>query len=299
MFTLRRIRRAVTKTSVRAPVVWARHRRLKHADVFVASYPRSGSTWLRFLLLEVLRGESSGFRNVDELIPDVGKHKKTPPLLPHGGRLIKTHEAFRPEYEKAVYLVRDARDVVLSEYAYQMALGLTGCNFDDYLLRFLRGKVNGYGSWQSHVISWLDASLDEGRDIWVVKFEDLRRDSPGTLGQVLDFLGVRVDPKVIERAIANNSIQRMREKERVTPQRASKGGRFIRNGLAGAWRERLTGAQVRVIQQYAGSALSRLGYLAGDALGDRGNQGVPPAAVSLGPEIGMKKTKVENRSWQS
>lgn len=282
MFTLRRIRRAVTKTRVRVPVVWARHRRLNLADVFIASYPRSGSTWLRFLLLEVLRGESSGFRNVDALIPDVGKHESTPPLLANGGRLIKTHEAFRPEYKKAAYLVRDARDVVLSEYAYQMALGLVRCDFDDYLLRFLRGKVNGYGSWQAHVVSWLDASLEKGHDIRVVKFEDLRRDCLGTLGEVLDFLGVCVDPKVIERAIANNSIQRMQEKERITPQRASKGGRFIRNGLAGAWRERLTDAQVGVIRQYAGGALSRLGYLAGNALGDRGNQGVASAAASVG-----------------
>jgi len=299
MFTFRRIRRAVTKTSVRVPVVWARHRRLNQPDAFIASYPRSGSTWLRFLLLEVLSGESSGFRKVDKLIPDVGKHRKTPPMLPDGGRVIKTHEAFRPEYKKAVYLARDARDVVLSEYAYQTALGLVSCNFDDYLLRFLRGKVNGYGSWQAHVISWLDASLDESRDIRVVKFEDLRRNGLGTIGQILDFFGVRVDPKVIERAIANNSIQQMREKERVTPQRASKRGRFIRNGLTGAWRERLTGAQVRVIQQYAGSALSRLGYLGGNALADRGNQGVPPATGSLGAETGMKKTKVDDRSWQS
>ena len=279
MFALRRIRREVTKTSLRVPVVWARHRRLNQSDVFIASYPRSGSTWLRFLLLEVLSGESSGFRNVAQLIPDVGQHRKTRPILPNGGRLIKTHEAFRPEYKKAVYLVRDAGDVVLSEYAYQTALGLVRCNFDEYLPRFLRGKVNGYGSWQSHVISWLDASLDEGRDIRVIKFEDLRRDSPGTLGQVLDFFGVRVDPKVIERAIANNSIQRMREKERVTPQRASKRGRFIRSGLTGAWRERLTGAQVQMIQQYAGRALARLGYLAEDALGGQGSQAVVPPQV--------------------
>jgi hypothetical protein len=199
--------------------------------------------------------------------------------LPNGGRLIKTHEAFRPEYKKAVYLVRDAGDVVLSEYAYQTALGLVRCNFDEYLPRFLRGKVNGYGSWQSHVISWLDASLAEGRDIRVIKFEDLRRDSPGMLGQVLDFFGVRVDPKVIERAIANNSIQLMREKERATPQRASKRGRFIGSGLAGAWRERLTGAQVQMIQQYAGGALSRLGYLADDVLGSQGSQAVVPPQV--------------------
>jgi len=272
MYTLRRIRRAITKTRVRVPVVWLRHRALKPRDAFIASYPRSGSTWLRFLLCEVLIGGSSGFQKVNELIPDVGKHHKTEPLLPQQGRLIKTHEAFRSEYHKAVYLVRDARDVVLSEYAYQTALGLVDCEFDEYLQRFLRGKVNGYGPWQMHVDSWIDASRDESRKIRVIKFEDLRRDTARTLGQILEFYDVSSDLNGIQRAIESNSVQHMREKEKATPQRASKGGRFIRSGAVEGWRQRLTNAQLQLIQQYAGSALVRLGYLATGPLVDKGDQ---------------------------
>jgi hypothetical protein len=148
---------------------------------------------------------------------------------------------------------------------------LVDCEFDEYLQRFLRGKVNGYGPWQMHVDSWIDASRDESRKIRVIKFEDLRRDTARTLGQILEFYDVSSDLNGIQRAIESNSVQHMREKEKATPQRASKGGRFIRSGAVEGWRQRLTNAQLQLIQQYAGSALVRLGYLATGPLVDKGD----------------------------
>jgi hypothetical protein len=58
----------------------------------LASYPRSGNTWLRFVLADVL-AESSSFDNIQGLIPEIGIHGGARSLLPNGGRLIKTHEA--------------------------------------------------------------------------------------------------------------------------------------------------------------------------------------------------------------
>src|SRR5215472_10450025 len=106
MAILRRFRYALSKTWLRAPLVSLRHRGLDARDVFFASYPRSGSTWLRFLLFETLSGQSSAFGKVNDCIPDVGDHLKAPRLLPGGGRLIKTHEPYRNSYEKALYIVR-------------------------------------------------------------------------------------------------------------------------------------------------------------------------------------------------
>src|SRR5690349_7136880 len=54
MPTLRQIRYRAAKSRLRAPFVWLRHRGLDPQDTFVASYPRSGSTWLCFLLFEIL-----------------------------------------------------------------------------------------------------------------------------------------------------------------------------------------------------------------------------------------------------
>ena len=266
MTTLRKFRHTLSKTPVRAPLVWMRHRRFLPTDVFVGSYPRSGSTWLRFMLLEILAGQASGFANTNEMLPDVGKHEAGAPVLPGGGRLIKTHEPFRAEYTKAIYLVRDPRDVALSEFAYQKALGYASDDFDNYLERFLQTGVNPFGSWINHATSWMNAS-DAGRsEILHVNFEELKQKPQEQLGRIVTFLQM---PEVMGRipgAIENNSLARMKEKEKANPQRASAKGRFIRSGSAGGWKSTFTDRQSQLMQQYAGSLMARLGYSAVESL---------------------------------
>jgi hypothetical protein len=256
---LRKLRHDLAKTPIRKPLAWLRHKSLLPTDVFLASYPRSGSTWLRFLLYESLAGESSGFGNVNESIPDVKEHKIGKPLMPNNGRLIKTHEVYHPEYRKAVYLVRDPRDVALSEYAYQTALGLVEQPLDDYLIRFLTKGVNPFSSWNEHVQSWLSAPLSPDQ-LLIVKFEDLRKDSVTAVSDIIRFFGVTPDEVRIRQAIANNSVERMKAKEKETPQRASKKGQFIRSGSVGGWRANLNEAQIKIVRDHASELLNRLGY---------------------------------------
>ena len=266
MPTLRKIRYIFAKTAVRTPLVWARHRDFRPSDAFVGSYPRSGSTWLRFMLLEILAGQASGFSNTNEMLPDVGKHQSGAPVLPGNGRLIKTHERFRAEYAKSIFLVRDPRDVALSEFAFHRALGLADDDFDAYLEQFLRASVNPFGNWMSHTNSWLDAA-DSGRaEILLVNFEQLKRESQPELERIVDFLGMPEVKERIPAAIENNSLARMKEKEKATPQRTSAKGRFIRSGSAGGWQSTLTAGQAQLVQQYAGSVLARLGYSAVESL---------------------------------
>jgi hypothetical protein len=266
MTTLRKVRYAFSKTAVRQPLVWVRHRNFRPSDAFVGSYPRSGSTWLRFMLLEILAGQASGFSNTNEMLPDVGKHQSGAPVLPGNGRLIKTHEPFRAEYRKAIFLVRDPRDVALSEFAFHRALGLAGDDFDSYLEIFLRGTVNPFGAWISHTNSWLDAA-DSGRaEILHVNFEQLKRSPQPELSRIVDFLGMPEVKARIPAAIENNSLARMKEKEKATPQRTSAKGRFIRSGSAGGWQSTFTDRQAQLVQQYAGNLMARLGYSAVESL---------------------------------
>ena len=266
MPALRKIRYVFAKTPLRAPLVWVRHRNIRQTDVFLASYPRSGSTWLRFMLLEILAGQASGFSNTNEMLPDVGKHSSGSPVLPGSGRLIKTHEPFRNEYEKAIFLVRDPRDVALSEFAFHRALGLAGDDFDPYLGQFLRGGVNPFGSWISHTNSWLDAADTRRAQILRVNFEQLRAKPAWELERILDFLGMHEVRERIPAAIENNSLARMKEKEKARPQRTSKNGNFIRSGSAGGWQAALTPRQAQLVQHYAGNLLARLGYSAVESL---------------------------------
>jgi len=257
---LRKVRHKIAKSPAHRTIAWMRHRGTRPEDVYVASYPRSGNTWLRFMLFEILVGESSSFVNVKQLVPDIGEQAQALPLLPQNGRLIKTHEPYRPEYKRAIYLVRDARDVALSEFAYQKALGLAPDDFERYLGRFLKGKVNPFGSWAAHVDSWMKAKDSRQADILLVRYDELRRGPEDSLAAMIEFLGMPVRREIIQRAIANNSVEKMRAKEKVNPQKASAKGRFIRDGAVGGWSQSFTPAQAQLFQQYTGSVLQRLGF---------------------------------------
>jgi estrone sulfotransferase len=262
----------VAKSGMRAPLNWIRHWGLDPNDAFIASYPRSGNTWLRFVLFDILvTGQTSGFDEVNHIVAEVGLHGPAHALLPGGGRLIKTHEAYRKQYKKAIYLVRDVRDVVLSEFAYQRALGWILDDFDLFMRQFVRGEVNPFSPWHQHVPGWVESPLAKTPNFLLIKFEEMRRNTENTVNTVLDFLGVIVDPQTVRDAIANNSLQRMQEKEQRQPQLsrsapAASGAeetRFIRSGSTGGWRNRLTDKQVEFMEQHTRQVLEQMGYATG------------------------------------
>lgn len=257
---IQRFRHILSKTKVRVPVMWVRHSTLRASDVFIGSYPRSGSTWLRFILHEILTGESSRFENVNLRIAFVGRHGKAPALLPGGARLLQTHEAYRKEYRRAIFVVRDPRDVALSEFAFQKARGWVDGEFQTYLESFLQGEVNGFGSWQDHARSWLDAADADPNKVRVYRYDELRQATQSSLTSLLEFLEVRVDGQKIADAIANNSLQEMRKKEQLSPQKVSQKDRFVRSGSVGGWRENLTEDQISLVNRSLGPELKRLGY---------------------------------------
>ncbi|MBZ5597257.1 MAG: sulfotransferase domain-containing protein [Acidobacteriia bacterium] len=262
--TYRKIRHKASKTFLRAPIIWMRHRGIDRNDVMVASYPRSGNTWLRFLLTRILTGKSAGFDNVNSVIAEIGIHKDALPLLPGEGRLIKTHELYRPTYKRAIYLIRDVRDVLLSQYSRENELGLVWWgNFDSYIKAFLDGTINGFGPWQEHIPLWLDSPLAKRGDVLAVKFADMRRNTQETLERIVDFLGLEVQSRVIAEAIADNTVEKMRAREERS-QKLHKStreeGRFVRKGAIMGWREKFTEPQLELIEQYAGETMARMGF---------------------------------------
>jgi len=260
----RQTRRRISKTLLRAPVVWYRHRGLMPQDAFVAGYARTGSVWLRFLLYELLAHDTARFDLVNRHIPDVGRHKHSACLLPGGGRLLKTHEPYRKEYRKAIYMVRDPRDVILSEYAFYAQSRRIDCTFQEFFPLFLQGKSNGYGRWADHVRSWLESPIAANGNLLVIRFEELKRDTESGLSRALEFLDGHADADQIRRAIANNTVAKMQEKETQSPQLVTREGhRYIRAGAAGGWQKKLSLAEIQMIERHAGDMLPRMGYESG------------------------------------
>jgi hypothetical protein len=218
---------------------------------------------LRFVLGEVLAGRSIDFDNVDDVIPELKWHRRGLPLFADRGRLIKTHEAWRKEYRKAIYIVRDARDVALSTFARSTQLGIADSDMDEFLAAFLKGTFHNYGAWGRHIRSWLNSPLAQAGKLLVVKFEDLRRNPEESLTRMVQFVGAQAGAEQIRAALANNSVDQMRAKEvksRKLYQSTTEGGRFVRKGAVQGWKSVLTPAQLQRFELSVGADLAQLGY---------------------------------------
>lgn len=258
----RLLRHKLSKTKLRVPLCWIRHRGFRPTDIFLGSYPRSGSTWSRFILYELLTGREAGFDAVNASLRGVHRLDRGIPTLPGEGRVLGSHEPYRREYKKAIFLVRDARDVALSEFAYVRAQKFFHGDFDEFLLGFLGqgSRVNGFGPWQKHAESWLNSPIAGTSNLLVVKYEDLRQNSEEWFGRIAEFLGVPVSRETVRRALENNSLNRMKEKEREAPQLPTKKDSFVRSGSVQGWKGKLTPSQIELVERYAGASLERLGY---------------------------------------
>jgi len=261
---IRRVRSQIVMTPLRRFVVGWRHRNLRADDILLASYPKSGNTWMKHLLVYLLTDAEHGFHgNDDPMIPSIGSDTRTS-LRCGAARILKTHEPFRNSYRKAIYLVRDGRDVVISNYWYQQRQLRTQLDFETFFTDFLKGHADQYGSWHEHVRSWVSGGRNNDTELLIVRYEDLLSDGVRELTNVCQFLSLDVPHNTLERAVEANSFSAMKKREQATQRtkdiEEETGIAFVRKGTAGQWREHFSSEQLKRFEQVAGDVLQDLGY---------------------------------------
>jgi hypothetical protein len=239
-------------------------------DIFLVSYYRSGSTWTRFLVGNLVNNEDPvTFANVERRVPPI--YIWPDRVLRSLPRIFKSHECFDPRYPRIIYILRDPRDVAVSFYYYclKMRILREGYSMDDFVGRFISAKIVPYadrvGCWEDHVLSWL--RLRTGKPgFFLLRYEDLQADPARELAKVASFLGVEATPEKIERAVSLSSASSMRSleakqsKEWGVTKDSRQDIRFVREAKSGGWRDKLSAASVQAIEHAWGTTMRELGY---------------------------------------
>jgi len=232
--------------------------KLTEQDVFLVSYPRSGNTWVRFLIANVIKPHNMGidFHNVQEFVPELGRDNKiisrlTPP------RVIKSHALYQPSYPKVIYLVRDGRDVYVSYYYYRLNQLEAGTSFSD----FIRKEDLYPCSWDMHIQSWYEASLQQS-NILFIRYEDLLKDAEIEISRMMDFTGIEVSREIIIKAIEDSKFEKMKKIDQDKGRKYTPSGvkDFVRKGKSGTWRKEFTPDDMAYFKETAGDLLIKMGY---------------------------------------
>ena len=237
-------------------------------DVFLVSFPKSGNTWTRFLIANLAHPETPAtFGNIHELVPDPeGTAKRLFDRMPRP-RIIKSHECFDPRYPRVMYIVRDPRDVALSQYHYHRKCRKID---DDYPIerfvdRFIAGETCPHGSWGENVSTWLVTRRNDPRFL-LLRYEDIAEDTPRELSKIAAFVGISATPERILQAVERSSADNMRKLEKAQSHLSTltKTSRtdlpFVRAAGAGGWRTGLPEPLVAKIEAKWAPVMQYLGY---------------------------------------
>lgn len=204
------------------------YRKLGRAHAVVASFGKSGRTWLRVMLSRfygIRHGlpESSllGFDNLSR------RHRAIP-------KLLFTHDNYLPDYtgnrhdksdylgSKVVLLVRDPADVAVSQY-FQWR----------HRMKPRKKRLNAYpphgsevgvaefvlntGKMLERIIDFMNLWANErarlGDALMILRYEDLRRDPEARLKELLEFVGTPGEASEITEAVEFASVDNMRKME--------------------------------------------------------------------------------------
>lgn len=231
----------------------------RDTDVFIASYPKSGNTWVRFIIANLIRPrEAITFRNIDEFVPDAHKLRGDLDRFP-SPRTIKSHAPDFAAFPRYVYVYRDGRDALASWYRYVTDQGRFHGTFSDFLRS--RNRDSFAGHWHEHVgRAALHAVAHPGRALFL-RYESLLASTRNCVRDIIAFLPLDVGDDEIDAAVARTDLSALRDMERQSgPEIPGKPIEFFREGRSGAWRDVFSASDVEYFTGVAGETLRLLGY---------------------------------------
>jgi hypothetical protein len=228
----------------------------KDGDVFVVTYPRSGTTWTEQMVHLLVHKGEQGEQRITDAVPWVETLPQRPGGMSgflqtmQGRRLFTSHlpyplmPRFKGTTARIVSVARNPKDVAISTYFHdQSKLGYEG-SWEEYFQLFRKGDVT-FGSYFDHVLPWWQASQND-RSILFLKYEDMKKDHTGNVARLASFLDVQADTALIDKVVTLSSFQSMATGQNTNfdwvPQKADKPKHF-RKGDIGDWRNHFTAEQ--------------------------------------------------------
>ena len=246
----------------------------RDSDIILATYPRSGTTWLQNIL-HILKHKqkldgplqaSSPFIIFPQFASGLGPDSQ-PLLKPEfenipAPRILKTHLPWdlvpKNPLSKYVYCYRNPKDVLISFHLH--TTGSLGHAYDgslsEFLELFLRGEVE-YGSWWEHVLGWWQRR--DTPNVMVLSYEELQNNFKEKVSQLAAFTGLELTEELYQLIAEESSVKAMKSNDHISlkakPVKPGEEFAHVRKGVVGGWKEALTPEQNKALDDMIESKL--------------------------------------------
>ncbi|CAG2240318.1 unnamed protein product [Mytilus edulis] len=203
-------------------------------DIWVISFPRSETEWIQeivFLINSNMDLEKAKTVSIDDRFlyleyPTPGLDAITTIPSP---RMIKTHLPLKllPEEirkSKVIYVARNPKDTVVSNYHFSKQLKTFDKNFNSFVKAFIRNKV-GYAPWWQHVLEFwkirddpnvLFITYEDLCEVIMYKGTDIPNDMEGSIRKISQFLDKELTNRDLNMLLSHCSSENMKNNKQVS-----------------------------------------------------------------------------------
>jgi hypothetical protein len=256
----------------------------------ISSFPRSGNTWVRFLVATAILGERPDSGGLNRIIPDLHLSSFDVDIWREVGQVIaKSH--YLPDGLRAalvdkmnidlqncdlriIHIIRNPFDNAISNLRYgnydEDILGLFFESFIDPKIGISEYIKHGMGTWVDNNDAWFHMQGRMGAKIEIFRYKDLIENPLENLEKILEFLGVKatIPP---ERVVELCSASKLRKAEDNEVKEGKAGffkfnadhkptKRFINEATFGTYKELMDESMIELGLHHAGPTLERYGY---------------------------------------
>ncbi|GIJ92516.1 hypothetical protein Asppvi_001794 [Aspergillus pseudoviridinutans] len=222
----------------------------KPSDICFVSFPKSGSTWLSYILVLMTENQGTTLRDSLHWVESSWTYPRSEEDLRGASdpRIFKSHAlqygaGWGPSKNpcRYIYIARNPKDVITSYFHFEKEKswsGYYGGDWNHWFEQFVKGRVQR-GDWFDHVLSWWEHR--DSDNILFLKYEDLKKDTASILNLIAEFLDINLNPTKTNEILEKVQFQAMKSDDVLGD--VKEFDKFFRKGKVGSWREQLTVSQ--------------------------------------------------------
>lgn len=239
-----------------------RELKYKEGDIFIASYPKVGTNWLKDSLGMLLKGKpelSFMVATMLDFYPSLEDYKNK-----DSGRVAITHlrPAHLSEDQKAkakfILVIRNPKDAAVSMYYHllkERTIELKG-SWDQFFDLLVQGQVI-YGTFFDYYRDWQKFVKSHEKQVLIVHYEDMHKDYQKQLRRIAGFVGLNISDEVIKQIAEKGKMKTVHDELIKDPKvqamakiMTTDGSLpFYRKGEVGDWKNHFTVAQSELFDQ--------------------------------------------------